>query len=167
MEGYRGDYVEKTNIFPNFGRHCSTSLIFLSVLLCLPVLFQDYARADVVLSSEEREWLKNNPDKLTLWFDHDYPPIEYLSPEGTFAGVGADVLHLIERRLHVDFIEIPSRDWGSQLKSLESGSSAIAPVIVRSAERERYALFSPSYINIPSVIITRRADVHLATMADL
>lgn len=114
------------------------------------------APAAVELTSQERQWLDNNAHELTLWFDRDYPPIEFLSPEGSFAGVGADIMGLIAARLGVEFRMIPSSDWSRQLQALESGESAIAPVIVRTPERERYAFFSDPYITIPCVIITRR-----------
>jgi len=114
------------------------------------------APAAVDLTPQEKQWLDTNADELTLWFDRDYPPIEFLSPEGAFAGVGADIMGLIAARLGVEFRMTPSSDWNRQLKALESGESAIAPVIVRTPERERYAFFSDPYITIPCVIITRR-----------
>ncbi|MDQ7831137.1 MAG: PAS domain S-box protein [Desulfovibrionaceae bacterium] len=113
-------------------------------------------RAAVSLTPEERQWLDANAGELTLWFDRDYPPIEFQSPDGVFAGVGADIMRLLAARLGVEFRMTPSSDWNRQLQALESGESAIAPVIVRTPERERFAFFSDPYITIPCVIITRR-----------
>jgi PAS domain S-box-containing protein len=127
-------------------------LLALAALLCAPA--KAGARPD--LSPEERAWLDANPGSLTLWFDHNYPPIEFQAPDGSFAGIGADIMRLIEQRLGVAFVKTPSKDWNRQLKALESGESAIAPVIVRTPERERFARFSAPYITIPAVIITRR-----------
>jgi PAS domain S-box-containing protein len=119
------------------------------------------------LTPEEKAWLAANPEKLTLWFDQDYPPIEFMSPDGSFAGLGADIMALLEKRLGVTFLKVPSRNWDRQLKALESGESAIAPVIVRTPERERYALFSSPYVAIPAVIITRRDHDDAASLDDL
>lgn len=133
------------------------------VLACLTA----EAGQSALLTPEEQAWLAANPDKLILWFDHDYPPIEFMAPDGSFTGFGADIMALIENRLGVTFTKVPSRDWARQLASLESGESAIAPAIVRTPEREAFAFFSPPYITIPAVIITRRDEADIFGPDDL
>ena len=139
--------------------------ILLLTLLLLPSC-PGPALADMELTQAEREWLDANRDNLILWYDGKFPPIEFQGPSGDFDGLGADVMRLIENELGVTFRAIPSRDWSGQLKSLESGESAIAPVIVRNPERERYAFFSAPYINIPVVIITTREKGGNKTLDD-
>ena len=141
-----------------------------SRLICLVVIFCLWAvgtHAAVRLSAEERAWLDANPDKLVLWFDQNYPPIEFLSAENTFAGMGADVMGLIEDRLGVAFHKIPSSDWDRQLLSLENGESAIAPAIVETKDRARFAFFSAPYITIPAVIITTQGNDAFFSLEDL
>ena len=117
------------------------------------------------LTRKEQEWLSANQDKINLWYDRKFPPIEFKSPKGDFQGLGADVMHLIEARLGLSFKVTPSQNWIGQLKALETGEAAIIPVIVRTLERERFAFFSKPYINIPVVIITAR-DRNEQTMED-
>lgn len=111
----------------------------------------------MALTTEERAWLDANPDKLRLYFNTDFPPIEFLSKTGTFVGMGADVIRLIEERLNISFHRIPSTDWNKHLAALESGECAIAPTIVRTAERERYAFFTTPYATVPVVLITSQS----------
>lgn len=120
-----------------------------------------------LLSAEERAWLDQNPDKLTLLYNTDFPPIEYASPTGAFEGLGADVIAKIEARLGVTFRKRPSTDWNQHLAALESGECAIAPTIVRTAERERYAFFTTPYATVPVVIITTRAHRGKLNLDDL
>ncbi|WP_051306982.1 PAS domain S-box protein [Desulfomicrobium escambiense] len=135
--------------------------------LLLSLLLAPFAvRADPV-SQAERQWLEANPDKLVLWYDENYPPMEFLSNDGTFVGIGADVMALVEEKLGVKFLKHASRDWPRHLTSLETGESAIAPVIVSTADRERYAFFSEPYINIPAVIITSRENGTLNSLEKL
>ena len=106
------------------------------------------------LSGEERDWLLANPDKLTLWYNTDFPPIEFADSAGEFVGMGADVIDLVERRLGIRFVKRPSSDWNQHLAALESGECAVAPTIVRTVERERFAAFTTPYATVPVVIIT-------------
>jgi len=109
------------------------------------------------LTVEERSWLKAHPEKLTLFFNTEFPPIEFISKSGAFTGMGADVISRIEELLGVDFIKTSLDDWNKHLSALKSGECAIAPTIVRTAEREEYAFFTIPYATVPVVIITTRA----------
>ena len=142
------------------------SILLLTLPLLLILSFPGHARSGVELTQAETEWLEANHGNLALWYDGNFPPIEFQGLSGEFEGLGADVMRLIADELGVTFRMIPSRDWNAQLKSLESGESAIAPVIVRNPERERYALFSAPYIDIPVVIITTREKSGARTLDD-
>ncbi|MBN2297861.1 MAG: PAS domain S-box protein, partial [Deltaproteobacteria bacterium] len=75
--------------------------ILLIILLLLPAIslgFASFTRAGdipaVKLTAEERTWLENNPEKLTLLFNIEFPPIEFSSASGTFIGMGADIISM-------------------------------------------------------------------------
>ncbi len=129
------------------------------------------ARADnaslAEITETERAWIEQNPDKLVLWFNTEFPPIEFVSETGSFAGMGADVISMVEKRLRVAFIKRASDDWNEHLAALESGACAIAPTIVATPERQRYALFTPPYATAPVVIITGNGFLGSLTPADL
>ena len=133
------------------------AMLWLSVALCLASAYCSHAgEADVVkLTAEERSWLDRNPEKLTLLFNVDYPPIEFSSASGEFKGMGADIIAMVERRLGVTFIKQPSHDWSEHMADLESGACAITPAIVSKPERQRYAFFTRPYATAPLVIITK------------
>ena len=119
------------------------------------------------LTKEEKEWLFNNPEKLVLYFDWKFPPVEFYSSGGQFTGLGADVIKAVEKRLGYQIRRIVSRDWVKQLSELESGSVPVAPVIVRTDERENYAFFTKPYAEIPVVIITASRFPGKLTMQNL
>ena len=122
----------------------------------------------VNLTPEERAWLDRNPEKLTLWYNIEFPPIEFASESGAFTGMGADIVSRIEERLGVSFIKSPSDDWNRHLAALENGECAVAPTIVATRERRRYAFFTSPYATVPVVIITHnahRGDLALAGLA--
>ncbi|MCE5264292.1 MAG: transporter substrate-binding domain-containing protein [Deltaproteobacteria bacterium] len=109
------------------------------------------------LTVEERTWLDQNPDKLTLLFNTKMPPMEFSSATGVFTGVAADIIALVEKRLGVVFTKNPSDNWHTTLAGMESGECALAPTIVSSPERERIAFFTTPYVAVPLVIIGTRA----------
>ncbi len=119
------------------------------------------------LTVEERSWLKAHPEKLTLFFNTEFPPIEFISESGSFTGMGADILSRIEELLSIDFIKTPLDDWNKHLSALKSGECAIAPTIVRTDDREEYAFFTVPYATVPVVIITTRATSEKISLDDL
>ncbi|MBG3876029.1 PAS domain S-box protein, partial [Desulfovibrio oxamicus] len=135
--------------------HCVVVLLA-AMALCL--LRPDPAGARAALTEAEQAWLADNPDKLTLYFDKNFPPYEMLGPEGSFQGLAADVVALVEQQLGARFAKAPAPDWPTQLAALESGNIALVSVIVRTSERELYAQFTPPYADIHTAIIARRGQ---------
>jgi len=113
-------------------------------------------RPFVALSAEEREWLDTNRDHIVLAYDANYPPIEFQDKDGRLAGLAADIIAKVEKRLGVSFQKRPSRDWHAVLTSLESGEAHLEGGIVRTPERERFAYFTAPYIILPHAIITQK-----------
>jgi PAS domain S-box-containing protein len=136
-------------------------------LLLLPLLFMvtaclarpAHVENTVNLTVEERDWLEAHPDKLTVYFNVEFPPIEFISETGAFIGMGADVLARVEELLGVTFIRIPSDEWNEHLAALYSGECAVAPTIVKTPEREEFVYFTRPYATVPVVLITTRDAV--------
>ncbi len=118
------------------------------------------------LTAEERSWLDRNPDKLTLYFNTEFPPIEFISEAGAFIGLGADIISRVEDLLGITFVKKPSDDWNEHLAALKSGECAVAPTIVKTAERENYVFFTLPYATVPVVIITTQGVSGSLTLND-
>lgn len=110
------------------------------------------------LTQEEKDWLANNQDKLILYFNTEFPPMEFISEKGAFIGLGADIFSIVEQKLDVKFKKIAMPDWNRHLKALETGECAIAPTIAKTAERESFAFFTDPYAVVPVVIIAKRSE---------
>ncbi len=147
----------------------SQLFIFLVLVCCviLPGLVSAEPEASVNLTDEERAWLTDNPEKLALWFNDSFPPLEYSDTEGNFIGLGADIVWMVEQRLGIKFRRRVCTDWNRHLKALESGECAVAPTIVENLERSRYAFFSSSYAQVPAVIIAPRNPGTKLALEDL
>ena len=132
-------------------------LAFLSILLFIfcPAVFGGETSI-LSLSVEEKEWLAQKSHNVFLWYNNDFPPIEFADEKGAFVGLGADIFSMVEEKLGVTFSKKISSDWNEHLAALESGQCAIAPTIVQNAERDRYAQFTMPYSEVPVVIIATR-----------
>jgi len=119
------------------------------------------------LSDEEFNWLRKNQEKLVLYYNIEFPPIEYRSETGVFVGMGADVVSKIEERLQLSFSKIPSDDWNDHLDALRTGRCAVAPTIVDTPERQDYIYFTDPYAVVPVVIITAKSRTGAMTFKDL
>ena len=159
--------MARTRKFSGTVRWAAVLLLSL-VVLQSPVFFSRSQGASLPgLTAEEKAWLAENPDKLTLFFNTEFPPIEFMSDSGTFTGMGADVVALVEKKLGVTFIKRPCPDWNRHLAALADGTCAVAPTIVATPARERFAYFTSPYATAPVVIITRRGKSRGMTLDEL
>ena len=109
--------------------------------------------SQVPLTVEEKAWLSEHTSQIELWYNDDFPPIEFTNGNGEFVGLGADIFALVEEKLGIQVAKKCAPDWVTHLKAMESGECALAPTIARTSEREKYIRFTTAYIEIPIVII--------------
>lgn len=127
--------------------------LFILLMLCGTTAYASEPELQT-LTMAEKEWLSKHSEDIPLWFNDNFPPIEYIDEEGNFNGMAADVIALVEKQLGITFAKTVSRDWNRNQVALESGACAVAPAIVKTAERDLYVLFSPAYAKIRAVIIS-------------
>ena len=141
-------------------------LLRLLIVLIFAAGYPNAVAAPVSLTNEEREWLDQNPEILTLYYDATFPPVEFISDSGTFSGIGADIIERIEQLLGIQFVKKPSYNWNHHLEALKSGACAVAPTIVKTSDREVYAFFTQAYIVVPVVLIASKMDSVVITLKD-
>ncbi len=141
--------------------------IILAILLLFCPLTAVNAGGNTELSPEEKTWLLENSEKMVLYYNVEFPPIEFASENGTFTGMGADIIKEVENYLGLQFIKVPSSDWNQHLADLKNGECAVAPTIVATTEREEYAFFTMPYEVSPVIIITNISTKGDLSMDDL
>ncbi|MBU1168692.1 MAG: PAS domain S-box protein [Proteobacteria bacterium] len=141
-------------------------ILFLLIMIPFPPCFAQGDSPALLLTREEQTWLDQNPEKLVLYFNQDFPPIEFVSNDGRFMGMAAGVIAIIEKRLGVTFIKYPSQGKDNPVTLLQKGASAMAPALVRTPEREQFALFTTVYASIPLVVIAKPAFEKFTSLDD-
>lgn len=108
----------------------------------------------VELSREERDYL-NALGPITVCPDPDWRPFEWFEEDGTFRGIAADLLRLIEKRLNVTFDIVKPDDWNDALTRSQNGEVLILPFLNKTTERSQWLTFTQPLLNDANVFITR------------
>ena len=137
------------------------------IVLSLGIISPVFAGSRSLLTNEEKDWLKRNPDKLVLCYDALFPPFEFTDHQDKFTGFGADIIRLIEDELNISFEKVPMTDWNKLIKNLETGDCAIVSTIVRTTEREPYIFFTAPYAKVPIVLIANDKTSKNIALQDL
>jgi len=109
--------------------------------------------AHLNLTSNEKEWLKAHQE-IRVAPDPDFAPFEWFSLDGTYKGIAADYLKLIEQRLGIKFVLVREKDWSQVMDMARSRQVDVLPAVARSPQREQYLLFTTPHISAKGVIVT-------------
>jgi len=105
------------------------------------------------LTAAERAWLKAHP-VIRLAPDPDFPPVEYFDKNGTYSGITADYVALIENKLGIRIEIVRLRNWDEIISSAKS-RKIDAYVATKTPQRAEYLLFTRPFLEFPVVILAR------------
>ncbi len=156
----------------------SAVLILISVLiliLCCPVFpaagksvpGNSPARSHpVTLSSKEKAWIKAHPD-IRLGIDPEFAPFEFLDKKGHYQGIAADYVKLLRKRLGLRLRVVPGLSWPEVMAAAQNGGIDVLACVGKSAERQRFLVYSHPYLNFNRVIITRSRTPFISSIDDI
>lgn len=141
------------------------ALACLAVLVCAPVRFagadhpQTDANGEVVgqlaLSDSERQWLDAHPE-IRVGIDPNWPPFEFFDADGTYAGLSADYLAEVTKRIGIHLTPLPASSWYQALAAIKEGRVDMLPLVAKTDTYKPYMRFTRSYLSLPLLITTRR-----------
>ncbi len=106
------------------------------------------------LTREEIVWLDRQAGKLRVAPEENYPPFSF-SQSGVWLGMSSDFLRLIEERLGVRFQVLAPQNLDTNLKLAQAGAADLVTSLKSTPERDRFLDFTPPYVKVPTVIVTR------------
>jgi PAS domain S-box-containing protein len=118
------------------------------------------------LNPGERAFLaKHGPIRYAP--DPGFPPLEFIRPDGSAAGITPDIMALIARNLRVTITTVRYPTWEDVLAAARRGEVDLLGTLTRTPERERYLDFSRPYLSVPYVLFVRDDHVGWSTLADV
>ncbi len=119
----------------------------------------------VPLTEAEKEWLRAHP-VIRLAPDPDFAPVEYFDTDGSYSGMTADYVALIEKKLGIRLRIVRLHDWNDIMaKSRRRELDVI--VASDTPKRAGFLLFTTPFLELPIVIITREKFRAPLTLNDL
>lgn len=107
------------------------------------------------LTVEEKEWLKAHP-LIRFTADPNHLPFESFKKDGTFIGIVADHLKIIEERLDIKFEKVISHSWSDVLKKAKNNEvDFISGYTTNQSLQETYTSTN-GYIKSPIVIVMQK-----------
>lgn len=117
------------------------------------------------LTPEERKWLTAHP-LIRFAPDPDFPPTEFFDSNGNYAGISADFLNLIEKRLGIRFRIVRLGNWDDVIGAAQDRRIDIFAA-TETPRRLKYASFTTPFLELPAAIIAREKVKEPITLADL
>ncbi len=123
-------------------------------------------KPQVDLTLKERSWLARN-SHFRLGIDTSWAPFEYLDDDGNYSGIGSSYVQIISERLGITATPEKVLSWARVIEKAKLGELDILPAVVRSAEREKFLIFTDPYVSFPMVIATRKDAPFVDSLAGL
>ncbi|EFL52276.1 putative CheA signal transduction histidine kinase [Solidesulfovibrio fructosivorans JJ]] len=111
-------------------------------------------KASVAMTDQERAYLERKK-ALRFCVDPDWPPVERIDENGRYVGIGADFLHLMEKRLGVPMVLVPTASWSQSLAAVKQRRCDFLPAAGDTNNRRRFLRFTSPYLRFPMVVVTQ------------
>lgn len=106
------------------------------------------------LSKQEKAWLAEHP-VVRLGSDYAWPPFAKVSQDGSYKGIVADYMKLVEARLGIKFESSPILPWPDIVDRVSTQRLDVLDAAQATRERQESILFTEPYITQAIVIVTR------------
>lgn len=132
----------------------------------IPPIRAESKTTDLVLTEEERDWLRTHP-VVRVGADPNWRPIEFLDSEGKLKGISIDYLKAIEGKLGIRFAIQNGKSWPELLEMCRRGDLDMFSSMAATPERRAHLLFTRPYVSFPAVIFTQTDVPYVRSLAEL
>jgi PAS domain S-box-containing protein len=115
-------------------------------------IFAYFKASRLDLTEDEKIFLKNHP-VVTVHNEWNWPPFNY-NKDGEPKGFSIDYMNLLADRIGIE-IKYVSGEWGELLDKAFEKELDVMLNIVKTPERQKYLLYTESYVKNPNVIIAK------------
>jgi ABC-type amino acid transport substrate-binding protein/AraC-like DNA-binding protein len=142
-----------------------TFLFFIFSILFIASCSED--TSSHVLNSQETEWLEKHRYNIRIAPDPNDPPIEFFDEKGTYTGISADYIKLIEEKFEIKFKVVKLASFKEVMEKAKTHEIDIVTAISESKERKTFLNFTEPYVDDPIVIVVRKETTGYITTDNL
>ena len=117
------------------------------------------------LTVEERSYLSRT-GIVTVHNENDWTPFNF-NEDGVPRGFSIDYIRLVAQKAGLDVRFATGPSWDEFIEMMKSGTLDIMLNIMKTAEREEFLEFTPSYISMIQAVYTRKDYPLVSSIADL
>ncbi len=139
----------------------------LYILCLLILLINGIASADSLDFTEaERDFISAHPE-IKVGVDPHFLPFEFIDTDGSYKGIAADYIKLIEERTGLKFVIMEGLTWSDAYEMAVEKKLDILPCVSKTETRQLYFDFSDGYYQFERVIVMQNAVNDTKGLSDL
>lgn len=137
-----------------------------STLLHDPHIDKQIDNSSLILTDEEKEWIKDHP-VIKVGSDPNWAPFEFRDNDGKYQGINIQYLKIIEKKIGVHFIFDTSNIWQEIMDKAFIKEIDLITGINETSLRNKYFNFSDIYISHPISIFAHKDITHIRDLNEL
>ena len=118
------------------------------------------------LTPEEQAFLREHPT-IRMGVDPNFVPYEFIDTDGTYKGIAADYIALIEKRTGLNMVVTTGLTWTEAYEKAVKGEIDVLPCVGQTPEREKYFLFSEGYFTFHRAVFYNEETKGINRFEDL
>ena len=118
------------------------------------------------LTETEIQFIADHP-MILMGVDPGFIPYEFIDSDGVYKGIAADYLELISQKTGLQFTAAENLTWSQAYEYAVERKLDILPCVSKTAQREKYFLFSDPYISFQRVVFINEDNKDVKSLEDL
>lgn len=145
--------------------------ILVNALVCLVVLVActsicSAETTGIQFTDQEKTFIAEHP-VINLAVDPEFVPYEFIDSDGQYKGIAADYIALLSKKTGLKMVVAKNLTWSAAYEQAVEKKLDVLPCVAKTPDREKYFLFSNSYLEFQRVIVVKDTNTTIKSFADL
>jgi ABC-type amino acid transport substrate-binding protein len=120
----------------------------------------------ISLSQEEKDYLVHKKI-ITMCVDPDWEPFEIINKNGIHEGIAGDLIRLVQKRLDIKIILVPTKSWEESLEKSKNYDCDIMSFLNQTPKREAWLTFTEPIFKDPNVLVGRAENQYIEDLSKI